>query len=77
MKQILPHIPRSSAPSAEAQLPVSPGLQDLGERVSFMGGEGALGKGGPLTPDIKRFEREVTTGRRVQQPIEFEGDCRT
>ena len=74
MKQILPHIPRSSDPSPEAQLPVSPGLTDLGDRVSFMGVEVAKGKGGPLTPDIKRVEGDATTARSVQQPIELEGD---
>jgi MoxR-like ATPase len=48
------------APS-EAKLPVSPGLTDLGDRVSFMGVEVAKGKGGPLTPDAKRFEKDVVT----------------
>jgi len=48
------------APS-EAKLPVSPGLTDLGDRVSFMGVEVTKGKGGPLTPDAKRFEKDVVT----------------
>ena len=61
MKQILPHNHRSSDTSSEAKLPVSPGLQDLGDRVSFMGVEVAKGKGGPLTPDAKRFEKDVVT----------------
>lgn len=43
--------------SAEARLPVSPGLQDLGDRISFMGVEVTKGTGGPLTPDAKRFEK--------------------
>jgi len=61
MKQILPHNHRSSDTSSEAKLPVSPGLTDLGDRVSFMGVEVAKGKGGPLTPDAKRFEKDVVT----------------
>ena len=61
MKQTTDPRPATTAASSEAKLPVSPGLQDLGDRVSFMGVEVAKGKGGPLTPDAKRFEKDVVT----------------
>jgi hypothetical protein len=79
--------PRSTtpAPSLEPHLPISPGLQDLGDRISFMGVEVPKGKGGPLAPDPSRFERDVVTewdlklmqklavGLELNQPILLEG----
>jgi MoxR-like ATPase len=77
--------PATTAASSEAKLPVCPGLTDLGDRVSFMGVEVAKGKGGPLTPDAKRFEKDVVTewdvklmqklavGLELNQPILLEG----
>ena len=64
---------------------MSPGLADLGDRISFMGVEVAKGRGGPLTPDAKRFEKDVVTewdlklmqklavGLELNQPILLEG----
>ena len=75
----------TAAASTEACLPVSPGLSDLGARVSFMGVEVTKGKGGPLTPDAKRFEKDVVTewdlklmqklavGLELNQPVLLEG----
>jgi len=77
--------PTPLTPSSEARLPVSPGLQDLGDRISFMGVEVTKGKGGALTPDAKRFEKDVVTewdlklmqklavGLELNQPILLEG----
>ena len=67
------------------RLPVSPGLTDLGDRVSFMGVEVSKGKGGPLTPDVTRFAADVLTswdlklmqklavGLELNQPMLLEG----
>jgi MoxR-like ATPase len=64
---------------------VSPGLTDLGDRVSFIGVEVAKGKGGRRTPDPKRFKKDVITewdlklmqklavGLELNQPILLEG----
>jgi hypothetical protein len=79
--------PRSpeAAASSEVNLPVSPGLEDLGDRISFMGVEVAKGKGTPLPPDANRFEKDVVTdwdvkvmqklavGLELNQPILLEG----
>jgi len=85
MKQTTDPRPTSTAASSEAKLPVSPGLEDLGDRISFMGVEVTKGKGGPLTPDPKRFEKDVITGwdlklmqklavgLELNQPILLEG----
>ena len=85
MKQTTDPRPTSTAASPEVRLPVSPGLEDLGDRVSFMGVEVTKGKGGPLTPDAKRFEKDVVTewdlklmqklavGLELNQPILLEG----
>ena len=40
---------------------MSPGLTDLGDRVSFMGVEVSKGRGGERAPDSKRFEKDVVT----------------
>jgi len=42
-------------------LPTSPGLTDLGDRVSFLGVEVLKGKGGPRTPNAERFKDDVLT----------------
>jgi hypothetical protein len=79
-----PHPTKHPSPG-EAHLPVSPGLEDLGDRISFMGVEVSKGKGGPLTPDATRFEGDVVTewdlklmqklavGLELNQPILLEG----
>jgi midasin (ATPase involved in ribosome maturation) len=56
-------LPRTTVSlSLEARLPVSPGLTDYGDRVSFMGVEVEKGRGGRLTPDVTRFSKDVLTG---------------
>jgi midasin (ATPase involved in ribosome maturation) len=77
--------PPTATTFPEACLPVSPGLSDLGDRVSFMGVEVTKGKGGPLTPDANRFEKDVVTewdlklmqklavGLELNQPVLLEG----
>jgi hypothetical protein len=74
MPKVTSAYPTTQTSPAEACLPVSPGLEDLDDRVSFMGVEVAKGKGGPFTPDIKRFEGDVTTARNLKQPIVLEGN---
>jgi MoxR-like ATPase len=85
MKQTTTSIPAREAASTEARLPVSPGVQDLSDRISFMGVEVPKGKGGPLAPDPSRFEKDVVTewdlklmqklavGLELNQPILLEG----
>jgi MoxR-like ATPase len=85
MEKIVDTKQSNHAPSSEAKLPVSPGLQDLGDRISFIGVEVSKGKGGALAPDPKRFERDVITewdlklmqklavGLELNQPILLEG----
>ena len=85
MKQVTDPRLAIAPPSPQVTLPVSPGLEDLGDRISFMGVEVAKGKGGPLTPDAKRFEKDVVTewdlklmqklavGLELNQPILLEG----
>ena len=51
----------SSGPRPSGSLPVSPGLEDCGDRVSFMGVEVLKGVGGPRTPNVERFSKEVLT----------------
>jgi hypothetical protein len=51
----------SSSPRPSGSLPVSPGLEDCGDRVSFMGVEVLKGVGGPRTPNVERFSKEVLT----------------
>ena len=75
----------SKTASPEVRLPVSPGLEDLGGSVSFMGVEVGKGRGGPLTPDAKRFNSDVITdwdlklmqklavGLELNQPVLLEG----
>jgi MoxR-like ATPase len=75
----------TAGPTGDARLPVCPGLQDLGDRISFLGVEVLKGKGGSLCPDAKRFERDVVTewdlklmqklavGLELNQPILLEG----
>jgi MoxR-like ATPase len=53
-------VPDKSAPSP-LQLPTSPGLLDLGDRVSFLGVEVSKGRGGPRTPNAERFKDDVLT----------------
>lgn len=79
--------PRPTTPSSPTapMLPVSPGLTDLGDRISFLGVEVLKGKGGSLCPDAKRFERDGVTewdlklmqklavGLELNQPILLEG----
>ena len=77
--------PKGREESSKVQFPVSPGLKDLGDSVSFLGVELTKGSGGPLTPDAERFEKEVLTawdlklmqklavGLELNQPMLLEG----
>jgi MoxR-like ATPase len=47
--------------SGALKLPTSPGLLDLGERVSFLGVEVLKGRGGQRTPKAERFKDDVLT----------------
>ena len=53
--------PKDREESSKVQFPVSPGLKDLGDSVSFLGVELSKGSGGPLTPDAERFAKDVLT----------------
>jgi hypothetical protein len=74
MKQTTDPRPATTAASSEAKLPVSPGLTDLGDRVSFMEVEVAKVKGNLLIPDPQRFQGAAMTARSLQQPVVLEGD---
>lgn len=77
--------PKGREESSKVQFPVSPGLKDLGDSVSFLGVELSKGSGGPLTPDAERFKKEVLTawdlklmqklavGLELNQPLLLEG----
>ena len=64
---------RKAAPATgtttEARLPVSLGMEDHGDRISFLGVEVAKGRGDPLTPDSKRFAKDVVD--RSSYPYNF------
>ena len=68
--------PRPTAPSSttEPTLPVSPGLEGLGDRVSFMGVAVAKFRGSLLIPDPQRLKGDVTTARSLKQRIVLEGN---
>jgi hypothetical protein len=74
MPKVTSPYPTTQPSPGEARLAESPGLEDLADRVSFMGVEVAKGKGGPLTPNIKRFKGDVTTARSLKQRIVLEGN---
>jgi MoxR-like ATPase len=50
-------LPREPLP----KIPACPGIEDFGDRVSFLGVEVMKGKGGPRTPSIARFEKNSLT----------------
>jgi MoxR-like ATPase len=51
----------TEASQGSVVLPTSPGLLDLGDRVSFLGVEVSKGRGGPRTPNAERFKDDVLT----------------